>query len=318
MILYQLNWEMISLYKRVLLILLCLTLLMLCSCGQKEDVKLFDRDAGKQGQSIEATSTIPSNPHVQPAETNKSAQSNSMTTNANSQLTISPESVDAYVDCFSFLINDEYEGYDRDSQTMYNWPFLLTEYTDAQTAIETLTSDFRNYCTGESTIISLDDSNISMYFNSYQSILDNIFDYIVQVVDDPLSLFEDSLSTPEKDKYSLSLELLINSGYYPSYDISELIDDLNSNSLSANKKYLNQRIAVRGRLSTIDSSGKYFSIDDNSFSLYNLTCDLQNEYQLEKLMDFNKGDELIVLGDITMVGEILSYQMDLIDMYKAD
>ena len=99
---------------------------------------------------------------------------------------------------------------------------------------------------------------------------------------------------------------------YTSYTVGDLVRDLESNPMKASETYLDQYVELSGELSVIDSSGSYFSIDatDVDFTLYNVTCYFQNDEQKQVIMDAAIGDKLTVKGQITDVGEIMGYNMD--------
>ena len=61
---------------------------------------------------------------------------------------------------------------------------------------------------------------------------------------------------------------------YTAYNVSELMDDLNSNAMKATDKYEKQYVELTGRLNVIDSSGKYISITpvDDEFAIMGVQC----------------------------------------------
>ena len=75
---------------------------------------------------------------------------------------------------------------------------------------------------------------------------------------------------------------------YTAYSVSELMSDLDSNPLKAAEKYKNQYVELTGRLSNIDSDGKYISLrpQEASFTFANVSCYIQNDDQ--KLIIMNK------------------------------
>lgn len=99
---------------------------------------------------------------------------------------------------------------------------------------------------------------------------------------------------------------------YKAYEVGELIDDLESNAMKASDKYLDQHVKLTGQLCNIDSGGSYFSIErtGSDFEIYNVTCYLKNDEQKSVIMDVSIGDVLVVKGEITEVGEIMGYSMD--------
>lgn len=88
----------------------------------------------------------------------------------------------------------------------------------------------------------------------------------------------------------------------------DLLDALTENALKASETYNGQYVEVTGKLSAIDSSGKYFSItsltDDFSFKI--ILCNISKEH-LDTVKDFKNKQEVTVIGTITKVGEIMGY-----------
>lgn len=91
----------------------------------------------------------------------------------------------------------------------------------------------------------------------------------------------------------------------------DLIDALDENALKASKTYKDQYVEVKGKLSNIDSSGDYFTIDSLSdeFSMDTIMCYISEEH-LDAVMNFEKEQEVTVIGNITDVGEVMGYSID--------
>lgn len=108
---------------------------------------------------------------------------------------------------------------------------------------------------------------------------------------------------------------------YTAYTVTELSEDLNSNALKAADKYKGQYVELTGRLSVIDSNGKYISIVDSTdeWAITGVQCYIKNDEQKQVVMDMSIGDEIIVKGKITDVGEVLGYFLDMTETpVKAD
>ena len=99
---------------------------------------------------------------------------------------------------------------------------------------------------------------------------------------------------------------------YVEYTVAELVNDLENNALKAETKYNEQYVKLTGKLSTIDSDGKYISLMPNngSFTLTGVQCYLQNEEQKVKVSEMSIDDIVTVKGKITDIGEVLGYQLD--------
>lgn len=91
----------------------------------------------------------------------------------------------------------------------------------------------------------------------------------------------------------------------------DLVDALNSNAMKAQNDYLDKYLQITGTLGTIDSSGKYISIDSEQFSLATIQCYMTSEAQKEVIMNMKKGDPITVKGYCKDMGEILGYQIDI-------
>lgn len=108
---------------------------------------------------------------------------------------------------------------------------------------------------------------------------------------------------------------------YTAYTVTELSEDLNSNALKAADKYKGQYVELTGRLSVIDSNGKYISIVDSTdeWAITGVQCYIKNVEQKQVVMDMSIGDEIVVKGKITDVGEVLGYFLDMTETpVKAD
>lgn len=108
---------------------------------------------------------------------------------------------------------------------------------------------------------------------------------------------------------------------YTAYTVTELSEDLDSNALKAADKYKGQYVELTGRLSVIDSNGKYISIVDSTdeWAITGVQCYIKNDEQKQVVMDMSIDDEIVVKGKITDVGEVLGYFLDMTETpVKAD
>ena len=108
---------------------------------------------------------------------------------------------------------------------------------------------------------------------------------------------------------------------YTAYTVTELSEDLDSNALKAADKYKGQYVELTGRLSVMDSNGKYISIVDSTdeWAITGVQCYIKNDEQKQVVMDMSIGDEIVVKGKITDVGEVLGYFLDMTETpVKAD
>lgn len=100
---------------------------------------------------------------------------------------------------------------------------------------------------------------------------------------------------------------------YTEYTVDELIKDLNKNAASAKDKYDGQHVELTGKLSSVDSDGRYFGIKPSETGIWfeNVTCYIKKKDQEERLKEMEVGDTITVKGKITDVGEILGYDLHL-------
>ena len=97
-----------------------------------------------------------------------------------------------------------------------------------------------------------------------------------------------------------------------------MLDELENNALSASEKYKEKYIEIKGKLETIDSSGKYISVKSlRKNSIFStIRCDIKDDSQKTEIMKLNKGDVIIVKGKIKSVGEIIGYSLDISEIQK--
>ena len=117
-----------------------------------------------------------------------------------------------------------------------------------------------------------------------------------------------SESTPQEEKIE-----------YKEVSLNKMSDELEDNALKAKKTYDNQYIEVTGYLSNIDSSGDYISLKrtDDKLSLYNIQCFVKDDKQLDIISEFKINDKVTVKGQVTDVGEIMGYTLDISEVGKA-
>lgn len=91
----------------------------------------------------------------------------------------------------------------------------------------------------------------------------------------------------------------------------DLISALKENALNAANTYNGAYVEVTGKLSTIDSSGKYFSISElnNQFSLDTILCYIKKEH-FETVANLTRDQKVTVVGTIKSVGEVFGYSLD--------
>jgi len=100
---------------------------------------------------------------------------------------------------------------------------------------------------------------------------------------------------------------------YTAYDVDQLVNDLDDNAMRAEETYQDQYVELTGKLSVIDSDGSYISIEPlyEEFSFTSVTCNFTDEEQKDVAMNLSVGDTIVVKGQITDVGEIMGYSIDI-------
>ncbi len=103
---------------------------------------------------------------------------------------------------------------------------------------------------------------------------------------------------------------------YTHYDVSELVNDLNSNAMKAQSKYKDQYLEITGRLNNIDSDGTYISLEptNDEWSFYGVQCFINTDEQKNKVMEMTIGDTVTLRGKCTVVGEVLGYSLDITEI----
>jgi len=100
---------------------------------------------------------------------------------------------------------------------------------------------------------------------------------------------------------------------YVACTVDDMMALLEENALSASDTYKDQYVEVTGRLSVIDSNGKYVSIYpmNNDFAIIGVHCNIKNDEQLSVVKSLTKGQTVTVKGKIKDVGEVMGYTLDI-------
>lgn len=102
---------------------------------------------------------------------------------------------------------------------------------------------------------------------------------------------------------------------YQSFTVRQLMDDLDNNALKAEDTYQDQSVALTGRLSNIDSDGKYITLlpSDDPYAFTGVQCYIKTDAQRSAVMEMAVDSEVTVRGKITSIGEVLGYSLDIDD-----
>jgi hypothetical protein len=117
----------------------------------------------------------------------------------------------------------------------------------------------------------------------------------------------DKLSTEVAVSDKSSTEVAVNE---PAIKVTaaQLIKDLEANALAVANTYDDKLVTVTGKLSNIDASGDYFSLEGADFSFVNVKINIDDSF-LDTVSGFTKGQTVTVTGKVTGVGEILGYSI---------
>lgn len=100
---------------------------------------------------------------------------------------------------------------------------------------------------------------------------------------------------------------------YKTCSVGEMMDLLEGNALKAESTYQDQYVEITGKLSNIDSDGKYISLVDQNdeWAFMGIQCYLTTDEQKEQVMEMSVGDIVTLRGKIKSVGEVLGYSLDI-------
>ncbi len=136
----------------------------------------------------------------------------------------------------------------------------------------------------------------------------NIDEIIVE--DNDVILTDDIAEEIIEDTYGTSVE---EQSQIPLYivTVDQLYDELETNALKASTTYKDQYIEITGKLSNIDAQGDYFNLSplNDEWSFDSVQCYIDKEY-LDQVINFTMDSEIVVRGEITQVGEVLGYSLE--------
>ena len=102
-------------------------------------------------------------------------------------------------------------------------------------------------------------------------------------------------------------------------NVEQMLLDLNQNEMRAQKKYAGKWFEIVGRLGGMDSEGEYFSLEDETFPILDVHCKIPKDKREELtniLADMNKGETIAVKGKVTDMGEIMGYEVSIVEVYR--
>ncbi|MCR5775464.1 MAG: hypothetical protein K6G42_10310 [Lachnospiraceae bacterium] len=114
-------------------------------------------------------------------------------------------------------------------------------------------------------------------------------------------------------KQKTSSDSSIDTGKYTPVGVSQLYSELEENAMRAEENWNDKYVAITGYLSSVDNDGKYFSItgSNESWDFVSVHCSMKDNDQVKSFISTqNKGDELVVYGKISEIGEVIGYTVD--------
>lgn len=101
---------------------------------------------------------------------------------------------------------------------------------------------------------------------------------------------------------------------YTEITVEQLDNDLKDNALKATDSYKGKYLEITGKLSNIDSSGKYISLsNDEILDVYGVQCYIKSDEQKQKVMDMKIDEHYTIRVKIKDVGEVMGYSADIIE-----
>ena len=101
---------------------------------------------------------------------------------------------------------------------------------------------------------------------------------------------------------------------YTAITVEQLDNDLKDNALKATDSYKGKYLEITGKLSNIDSSGKYISLsNDEILDVYGVQCYIKSDEQKQKVMDMKIDEHYTIRVKIKDVGEVIGYSADIIE-----
>ena len=101
--------------------------------------------------------------------------------------------------------------------------------------------------------------------------------------------------------------------------VEDMLLDLTENEMRAQKKYANKWFEIVGRLGSMDSEGEYFSLVGEALIMIDVHCKIPKDKREELtniLASMDKGERIAVKGKVTDMGEIMGYQVTVVEIYR--
>lgn len=105
---------------------------------------------------------------------------------------------------------------------------------------------------------------------------------------------------------------------YTAIDVDTLNDALENNAAAAKDTYNKKYLEITGRLSNIDSDLSYISIGSTTdeWDFMTIQCFIKDQATKDIVKTLSKDDTIVVRGQITEVGEVLGYTLNITEIVK--
>lgn len=91
----------------------------------------------------------------------------------------------------------------------------------------------------------------------------------------------------------------------------ELLEELSDNAAAAKDEYVNEDLAITGKIVTIDNNTDYIAIGpvNDDFALDSIICYTTTDEQRDQIKQLKNGQTVTVYGTVEDVGEVLGYSV---------
>ncbi|MBR5534388.1 MAG: hypothetical protein IKU62_06045 [Ruminiclostridium sp.] len=100
-------------------------------------------------------------------------------------------------------------------------------------------------------------------------------------------------------------------------DIKTMADELENNALNAEDTYSDAYLEITGVLNSVDSDGSYITVThyQDAYGFDSIQCFVKDDTQLDVIKTKSVGDTVTVKGQISNIGELLGYTMDIHEIF---
>ena len=100
---------------------------------------------------------------------------------------------------------------------------------------------------------------------------------------------------------------------YTAIDVDTLNDELEKNAAAAKDNYNKKYLEITGELTTIDSDLSYITIGSTTdeWDFMTIQCYIKDQATKDVVKTLSTGDTIVVKGQITDVGEVLGYSLNI-------